>query len=223
MGSGSLAAMAVFESQWKGGLNVCSISSNMRSLKHLKFTWLTQREEAVALVSAAISAGIFNDLGSGSNVDVCVITASGTEMLRNYKTDNVRATKENTYVCLILALCNSPSQYLTLDTNSLEGPLHGSMRISGHWSSMRWSGLWELMLWIRHERFAEVHKNINCNVFCQAGLATPNQISQSFDLNQNADSVDDGCICTAFDPDGFFCPTARLYTFGMQSQYIVLD
>ncbi|KAG8746480.1 proteasome core particle subunit beta 2 [Ceratobasidium sp. 414] len=76
MGSGSLAAMAVFESQWKAGLS---------------------RDEAVDLVSAAISAGIFNDLGSGSNVDVCVITASGTQMLRNHKTDNVRATKEHTY------------------------------------------------------------------------------------------------------------------------------
>jgi hypothetical protein len=33
-----------------------------------------QREEAIDLVAAAIKAGIFNDLGSGSNVDVCVIT-----------------------------------------------------------------------------------------------------------------------------------------------------
>jgi hypothetical protein len=35
---------------------------------------LVQREEAIDLVAAAIKAGIFNDLGSGSNVDVCVIT-----------------------------------------------------------------------------------------------------------------------------------------------------
>jgi hypothetical protein len=53
MGSGSLAAMAVFESTWKKGMT---------------------REEAVELCSQAIQAGIFNDLGSGSNVDVCVIT-----------------------------------------------------------------------------------------------------------------------------------------------------
>ena len=38
------------------------------------------------MVAAAISAGIFNDLGSGSNVDVCVITKDNTEMLRNYET-----------------------------------------------------------------------------------------------------------------------------------------
>lgn len=33
------------------------------------------RDEAVKLCSDAILAGIFNDLGSGSNVDVCVITS----------------------------------------------------------------------------------------------------------------------------------------------------
>ena len=33
------------------------------------------RENAVALVAKAIRAGIFNDLGSGSNVDICVIEA----------------------------------------------------------------------------------------------------------------------------------------------------
>jgi 20S proteasome subunit beta 2 len=53
MGSGSLAAMSVFESKWQKDLS---------------------KEEAVALCSEAIESGIFNDLGSGSNVDVCVIT-----------------------------------------------------------------------------------------------------------------------------------------------------
>lgn len=76
MGSGSLAAMAVFESQWQKDLD---------------------RESAINLVSAAISAGIFNDLGSGSNVDVCVITAAGTEMLRNHVMPNERVPKERVY------------------------------------------------------------------------------------------------------------------------------
>jgi hypothetical protein len=49
------------------------------------------------LVVAAISAGIFNDLGSGSNVDACVITATHTEMLRNYVMPNVRVEKERKY------------------------------------------------------------------------------------------------------------------------------
>jgi 20S proteasome subunit beta 2 len=77
MGSGSLAAMAVFESGWKPNLS---------------------RADALALVAAAISAGIFNDLGSGSNVDACVITAGGTEMLRNFVRPNERVQKENRYV-----------------------------------------------------------------------------------------------------------------------------
>lgn len=34
-------------------------------------------EEAVELVKQAILAGVFNDLGSGSNVDVTVIKAGG--------------------------------------------------------------------------------------------------------------------------------------------------
>lgn len=48
-------------------------------------------------MTAAISAGIFNDLGSGSNVDACIITATGTEMLRNFVKPNERVEKERTY------------------------------------------------------------------------------------------------------------------------------
>ena len=57
-----------------------------------------QREQALQLVTAAISAGIFNDLGSGSNVDACVITAAGTEMLRNFVKPNERVEKERKYI-----------------------------------------------------------------------------------------------------------------------------
>jgi 20S proteasome subunit beta 2 len=76
MGSGSLAAMAVFETKWKPKM---------------------ARQEAIDLVVQAIYAGIFNDLGSGSNCDVCVIEASGTEMLRNYAMPNERVAKELNY------------------------------------------------------------------------------------------------------------------------------
>jgi 20S proteasome subunit beta 2 len=48
---------------------------------------LTQ-EEAVKLVVAAIEAGIYHDLGSGSNVDVCIIKKGKVEMMRNLKHDN---------------------------------------------------------------------------------------------------------------------------------------
>lgn len=44
-------------------------------LKNARLIFLCmQREEGIKLVCEAISSGIFNDLGSGSNVDVCVIT-----------------------------------------------------------------------------------------------------------------------------------------------------
>ena len=32
-----------------------------------------------------VSAGIYNDLGSGSNVDICVITKGKVDYLRNYE------------------------------------------------------------------------------------------------------------------------------------------
>jgi len=77
MGSGSLAAMSVFETEWKPSLT---------------------RDEAVALASEAIKAGIFNDLGSGSNVDVCVIEKDKpTKLLRNYMKPNERGEKERSY------------------------------------------------------------------------------------------------------------------------------
>lgn len=34
-----------------------------------------EKQEAMDLVARAIRSGIFNDLGSGSNVDLCIITA----------------------------------------------------------------------------------------------------------------------------------------------------
>ena len=46
------------------------------------------KEEAIKLCTAAIEAGIYHDLGSGSNVDVCIITRDKIEMLRNLKHDN---------------------------------------------------------------------------------------------------------------------------------------
>ncbi|KAL2919992.1 proteasome core particle subunit beta 2 [Polyrhizophydium stewartii] len=76
MGSGSLAAMAVFEAKWRANMT---------------------RDEAVAIVNDAIEAGIFNDLGSGSNVDVCVITKDNVEYLRNYNRPNERGVKEQSY------------------------------------------------------------------------------------------------------------------------------
>ena len=66
-GSGSLAAMAILETYYK---------ENMK------------KDDAIKLVVAAIEAGIYHDLGSGSNVDVCVITKGKVEFFRNLKHDN---------------------------------------------------------------------------------------------------------------------------------------
>merc|ERR1711879_1085595 len=73
MGSGSLAAMSVLESEYREDLTV---------------------EDGKKLVAKAIRAGIFNDLGSGGNVDVCVITKeSGGTILRNWEKPNERKFK----------------------------------------------------------------------------------------------------------------------------------
>jgi len=73
MGSGSLAAMAILESEYNENMTI---------------------EEGKALVAKAIRAGIFNDLGSGGNVDVCVITKdSGGTILRNHEKPNERKFK----------------------------------------------------------------------------------------------------------------------------------
>ncbi len=97
MGSGSLAAMSVFETLYTDDMD---------------------EKAAIELVDQAIQAGIWNDLGSGGNVDICVISKSkvsfvhdseiqwrtkskdflhqrnvyvqGVNMMRNYRTPNER-------------------------------------------------------------------------------------------------------------------------------------
>ncbi|KAF1741379.1 hypothetical protein MXB_3613 [Myxobolus squamalis] len=63
-GSGCLASISYFESNFRADFEL---------------------EEAKEFVANGISAGVFNDLGSGSNVDLCIITKHGMEMLRNYR------------------------------------------------------------------------------------------------------------------------------------------
>lgn len=76
MGSGSLAAMGVFEAGFKPEMEL---------------------EDAKKLVRDAIAAGVFNDLGSGSNIDLTVITKDKTEELRPYEVANVRGPRFNEY------------------------------------------------------------------------------------------------------------------------------
>ncbi|KAI5632590.1 proteasome subunit domain-containing protein [Phthorimaea operculella] len=77
LGSGSLAAMAVFEASWKPNMS---------------------EEDGKELVRKAVSAGILNDLGSGSNVDLCLIRNTGTvENIRAYEAANFKGEKQGSY------------------------------------------------------------------------------------------------------------------------------
>ncbi|TGO91530.1 hypothetical protein BPOR_0025g00240 [Botrytis porri] len=53
---------------------------------------------AMSLASNAIQAGIFNDLGSGSNVDVAIITKDKTTLKRGFVKPNERCKKQKSYV-----------------------------------------------------------------------------------------------------------------------------
>lgn len=76
MGSGSLAAMSVFEDGFKVGMN---------------------EEEAKKLVRDAIRAGIVNDLGSGSNVDITVLRKGSIEKFRPYEVICKKSERQGDY------------------------------------------------------------------------------------------------------------------------------
>lgn len=56
----------------------------------------SQLEPAKELVRAAIKSGIMNDLGSGNNIDICVITKQGVDYIRPYQESQY---KDNRYTC----------------------------------------------------------------------------------------------------------------------------
>uniref|UniRef100_A0A3Q3GCN2 proteasome endopeptidase complex n=1 Tax=Labrus bergylta TaxID=56723 RepID=A0A3Q3GCN2_9LABR len=76
MGSGSLAAMAVFEDRYKPDM---------------------EEDEAKRMVRDAIAAGIFNDLGSGSNIDLCVITKGKVDYIRPHDEANQKGVRTGDY------------------------------------------------------------------------------------------------------------------------------
>lgn len=49
------------------------------------------------MVADAIRAGVFNDLASGSNVDLCIIRKTGVEYLRPYDTASVKGQRQISY------------------------------------------------------------------------------------------------------------------------------
>ena len=74
MGSGSLNAMSILETRYKDGMT---------------------KEEAIEIVKCAVEAGIFNDLGSGSNVDIYVITRNGCEKMESYREYNKKVFSQS--------------------------------------------------------------------------------------------------------------------------------
>jgi 20S proteasome subunit beta 2 len=76
MGSGSVAAIGILERDFKSGMTL---------------------EEGQELVTRAISAGIIQDLGSGSQVDTVVITKDSSKMTRNVLTIGKRETEKREY------------------------------------------------------------------------------------------------------------------------------
>ncbi|KAM5146970.1 proteasome subunit beta type-7-like [Mantella aurantiaca] len=76
LGSGQAAAIAILEDQFKPNMTL---------------------EEGKKLVTDAITAGITCDLGSGSGVDLCVITREGGQVLRGYTETETRGKRLRSY------------------------------------------------------------------------------------------------------------------------------
>jgi len=76
LGSGSWAAMSILEPRWKPNMNM---------------------EEGKLLVRDAIAAGVLNDLGSGSSVDICIIRKNYHEIIRGYDHIAVKGDKRGDY------------------------------------------------------------------------------------------------------------------------------
>jgi len=90
MGSGSLAAMAVFETRYQEDMD---------------------EQSAIDLVKDSVRAGIFNDLGSGSNVDITVIRRDYT--VSRFRTYENAAGDANAYRALFK---RSPTLNISLGT-----------------------------------------------------------------------------------------------------------
>ncbi|XP_023815700.1 proteasome subunit beta type-7-like [Oryzias latipes] len=76
MGSGDLAALGILEDRFKHDLEL---------------------EKAKELVRDAIHAGIMSDLGSGNNIDICVITKQGVDYIRPFQESEYKETRKPKY------------------------------------------------------------------------------------------------------------------------------
>merc|ERR1712142_1076489 len=66
-------------------------------LKQMLFRYQGHVSAAEQLVRNAIRAGIFNDLGSGSNVDLAVITKDKVDYLRPFDEANKKGVRQGNY------------------------------------------------------------------------------------------------------------------------------
>ncbi|XP_075042623.1 proteasome subunit beta type-7-like [Mixophyes fleayi] len=76
LGSGASAAIAVLEDRFKPNMDL---------------------EEGKQLVTESITAGIMGDLGSGSGVDLCVITRGGAKVLRGHTQTETKGKRLASY------------------------------------------------------------------------------------------------------------------------------
>uniref|UniRef100_A0AAZ3NTJ5 Proteasome subunit beta n=1 Tax=Oncorhynchus tshawytscha TaxID=74940 RepID=A0AAZ3NTJ5_ONCTS len=76
MGSGDLAALGILEDRFKPNMEM---------------------EEAKELVRDAIHSGIMSDLGSGNNIDICVITKQGVDYIRPYQESEYKDKRQKRY------------------------------------------------------------------------------------------------------------------------------
>ncbi|XP_063287578.1 proteasome subunit beta type-10-like [Pelobates fuscus] len=76
LGSGAAQATALFEDRYKPNMEL---------------------EEAMKLVTESVTAGIFGDLGSGSGVDLCIITREGARSLRGYTNAETKGKRLASY------------------------------------------------------------------------------------------------------------------------------
>ena len=104
-GSGSLAAISIFESQWRENMEVIFLAKKNYLFFAILFSLtksicrelIIKRDEAIELVKEAIKAGIFNDMGSGSSVDVAVIEKGRAEVCRGMEVPYPTIQKVDSY------------------------------------------------------------------------------------------------------------------------------
>ncbi|KAH0514619.1 Proteasome subunit beta type-7 [Microtus ochrogaster] len=95
-----------------------------------------EEEEAKKLVSEAVAAGIFNDLGSGSNIDLCVISKSKLDFLRPYSVPNKKGTRFGWYRYEKGITAVLTEKVTTLDIEK---------RLSRPWTLREWCWGWLVM------------------------------------------------------------------------------